>query len=227
MAAPKLGNSAKDSQYLKRIKDAIAHDKDHPRHQGIKMQAHHLISAEGMKRSGLGRKIEKYGYDINLLPNLAFIPCTLQGACHLGVQPHRGNHTALVDQDDYDDDMEPGNYHDLVARMIKELGLPLNKECSGDGSDQRRLVQSKLDKLSREILNLILKKPRAAPLTEVAKHFNPGNTIGCCGVDAVGHHKGHRNCPVDRNHRGRQGPGQKAERIEYESNGRYQIAVGR
>ena len=121
----KLGNSAKDSKYLKRIKDAIEGDKAHPRHNGVKMQAHHAISAEGMKLSGLGKKIEKFGYDINLLSNLVFIPCTLQGACYLGVQPHRGNHTAVISQDDYDDDLEPKNYHKLISSRIKNLQLPL------------------------------------------------------------------------------------------------------
>lgn len=54
--AIKIGNSAKDSQYLKRIKDAISGEKNHPKNNGIKMQAHHIISGEGMKRSGLGKK---------------------------------------------------------------------------------------------------------------------------------------------------------------------------
>jgi hypothetical protein len=79
-----FGNSAKDTQYLKRITEHIATDKTHPRHQGVKMQAHHIISGEGIKRSGLGKKLKEFGYNINLLPNLVFIPCTLQGACYLG-----------------------------------------------------------------------------------------------------------------------------------------------
>ena len=99
--ALKLGNTSKNSAYLRRIKAAIEHDKSHPRHNGVLMQAHHIISAEGMKRSRMDKKIEKFGYDINELPNLSFIPCTLQGACYLGVQPHRGNHTAMVDQEDW------------------------------------------------------------------------------------------------------------------------------
>lgn len=227
----KLGNSAKDSQYLKRIKDAIAGDREHPRHQGIKMQAHHVISGEGMRLSGLGRKIEKYGYDINLLPNLAFIPCTLQGACYLGVQPHRGNHTASVDQDDYHDDMEPEDYHDMVARRVKELDLPLKKEC--EGGETVRDVQNKLDKLSKDILGLIQHKPRQAPLTEIAGHFGPDGK-GCGGVDAVARHKAAGPCPVHRKHLfdatrpgASQGPSQKNEEISYKLTGKYKLQAGR
>lgn len=223
----KLGNSSKDSKYLTRIKGAIVLRPAHPRHHGVKMQAHHLISAEGMKRSGLGKKLEKFGYDINLLPNLSFIPCTLQGGCHLGVQPHRGNHTALVDQDDYEDDLEPRKYHDMVAKMIKELGLPLSKDCPGDGKTKSETVINKLDKLSKKILALIQNNPREAPLTGIAKHFKPGNHIGCGGVDSVSLHSGQVACPTKRGHAGKQGIGQNKEGIAYESDGKYQLETGR
>lgn len=225
----KLGNSSKDSKYLARIKRAIALDPAHPRHphHGVKMQAHHLISAEGMKRSGLGKKLEKFGYDINLLPNLSFIPCTLQGACHLGVQPHRGNHTALVDQDDYEDDLEPMNYHKMVAKRIKKLDLPLSKECPGDNKTKSETVRNKLDKLSEDILKLIQNSPGAAPLTDIAKHFKPGNHIGCGGVDTVTLHSGQVTCHTKRSHAGKQGPSQKAEGITYNSDGKYKLKTGR
>lgn len=222
-----LGNSAKDSKYLKRIKDAIEGDKEHPRHHGVKMQAHHIISAEGMKRSGLGKKIEKFGYDINLLPNLVFIPCTLQGACHLGVQPHRGNHTALIDQDDYDDDREPMTYHNMVTFRIKGLRLPLAKECPGDKITNSEKIIGELDNLSREILKDIQNKPSAAPLTDIAKYFLPGIHIGCGSVDSVGMNKGITPCSVGRNHHSKQGPGQKNENITYINEGRYKLRVGR
>lgn len=225
--AIKLGNSSKDSQYLNRIKAAIALDPTHPRHHGVKMQAHHIISGDGMKLSRLGKKIEQFGYDINLLPNLAFIPCTLQGACHLGVQPHRGNHTTLVDQDDYNDDLEPLDYHKMVAKKIIELGLPLDKECPGDHKTKSEVVKEKLDRLSKDILNLIQNKPGAAPLTDIAKHFNPGNHIGCGGVETVKLNRGVVACPTERNHMGKQGTGQKAEGITYQSDGKYKLKPGR
>ena len=225
-----LGNSSKDSKYLKRIKDAIEGDKEHPRHHGVKMQAHHLISAEGMKRSRLGKKIEQFGYDINLLPNLVFIPCTLQGACHLGVQPHRGNHSAvIVDQDNYDDDTEPNSYHKMIGNRVRELALPLSKECPGDKETKSGVVKQKLDKLCQDVAVLIQRKPNEAPLTAIAKEFARSSHIGCGGVDSVPVHKmgDMLRCPVERNHCLKQGPGQKNEAIAYVSNGKYQLKPGR
>jgi hypothetical protein len=143
-----IGNSSKDSKYLSRIKKAIEGDANHPRHNGVRMQAHHIISAEGMKRSNLGRKIEKFGYDINLLPNLVFIPCTLQGACHLNVQLYRGNHSA--NQDVYDDDSEPNSYHDLVGGMIRDLKFPFSKECPGSKISDSENITSGLNNLSKK-----------------------------------------------------------------------------
>jgi len=223
----KLGNTSKDSKYLTRIKNAIALDSAHPRHHGVKMQAHHVISGKGMALSQMGKKLEKFGYDINLLPNLTFIPCTLQGACYLGVQPHRGNHTALVDEDDYEDDLEPRDYHDMVAKKIKKLELPLDKECPGDHKTKSETVKNKLDKLSKDILALIQNNPSAAPLTDIAKHFNPGNHIGCGGVDTVKLNSGLVACPSKRGHAGKQGPGQKAEGITYKGDGKYKLKTGR
>ena len=101
------GTIAKSKTYLTTMKVRIAPDALHPRHRGVKMQAHHILSGEGAKLSQMGRKLVGFGYDINTPKNLAFLPCTLQGACYLGIQPHRGNHTAPsdgADEDDADDD---------------------------------------------------------------------------------------------------------------------------
>lgn len=227
-----LGKSSKDSQYLKRIKDAIEGDKDHPRNNGVKMQAHHIISGKGMGLSGLGKKVEKMGYNINLLPNLAFIPCTLQGACHLGVQPHRGNHDVAIDQDDYEDDREPVTYHEMVAKKIQALDLPLSKECPGDHLSKAAKVVAELDGLSQTILRLIQMKPREAPLTKLAVHFGRGG-VGCAGVDSVSAHHGGRACPVGRDHlfdakapKKSQGEGQKSEKIMYNNAEKYRLKVG-
>jgi len=223
----KLGNSAKDSKYLKRIKDAIEGDKSHPRNNGIKMQAHHAISAEGMKRSGLGKEIEKFGYDINLLPNLVFIPCTLQGACYLGVQPHRGNHTAVISQDDYDDDLEPKSYHDMISVRIKRLQLPITKACEGPDDSRVHKIQQELDRLSHLIIGMIQNKPSEAPLTNIAQHFSPRNPIGCGGVDSVTAHRGLEKCSVDRMHAdGRHGVRQKNENITFVLDKPYKLKPG-
>ncbi|MYN20595.1 hypothetical protein GTP81_28025 [Rugamonas sp. FT107W] len=224
----KIGKSSKDTRYLKRIKDAIATDRAHPRHNGIKMQAHHAISAEGMKFSGLGKKIEKFGYDINSLANLVFIPCTLQGACHLGVQPHRGNHTAIVDQEDYDDDAEPENYHDLISHRLKDLHLPLAQACKGEDDNRVHEIRNKLDSFSKLIIEMIQRKPSVAPLTNIAKYFSPKNPIGCGGVDSVTHHHGLKSCEVERSHScNRQGATQDKENIKFVLNKPYILQPGR
>lgn len=225
--ALKLGNTSKNSAYLRRIKNAIEHDKSHPRHNGVLMQAHHIISAEGMKRSRMDKQIEKFGYDINELPNLSFIPCTLQGACHLGVQPHRGNHTALVDQDEYDDDLEPKNYHLMISKKIRGLNLPLDKECPGTDTQKREKIISELNSLSKKILKLIENSPGHAPLTDIAKSFTPGHHVGCGGVDSVRLNKGLVSCPVERNHLNRQASEQKTENITYKSDGKYKLIPGK
>lgn len=227
------GRSAKDSAYLARIKKEIRGDLDHPRNRGVKMQAHHLISGEGMKISGLGKKVEVLGYNINLLPNLVFLPCTLQGACHLGIQPHRGNHDSLIDEEDYVDDMEPDTYHEMVARRIKELKLPLSKECPGDEKTKSEKIVVELDSLSRLILKLIEKKPNEASLTRIAMHFGK-NRVGCSGVDSVTEHDRDKSCSVDRDHLydaalpdKSQGKGQNTEKILYNHSRKHIWKVGR
>jgi hypothetical protein len=228
----KAGRTTKDSAYLDRITRAIADDSRHPRHQGVAMQAHHVISATGMHRSKLADKIRKFGYDINLLENLVFIPSTLQGACHLGVQPHRGNHTALVERDAYDDDDHPMDYHDMVAARIRRLELGLTKDCPGymGGAKEveaRHKLKRQLDELSLEILLDIQKKPRKAPLTKVSMFFQAENPIGCAGTDSTTGHSGDHFCAVRRDHEKRQGPNQRSEGITYRSTRGYPLKVGK
>lgn len=223
------GNSAKDSKYLDRIKRAtsVAMMPLHPRHHGVAMQAHHLISAEGMRLSRLGNKIEKFGYDINTLENLAFIPSTLQGACHLSVQPHRGNHTApITDPDDYNDDDHPESYHVMVGRRVRALNLPLDRECTGTEDARVREVKNGLDRLSSEILTLIQRAPGRAPLTSVSASFQPGDRVGCGGVDSVRSHRG-QPCANDRDHQGgKHSRNQRNEGIAI-SRTPYQLRTGR
>ncbi|RQP24214.1 AHH domain-containing protein [Piscinibacter terrae] len=227
------GTITKTTTYLSTLKTRIAPDVRHPRHHGVKMQAHHILSAEGAKLSQLGRKLVGFGYDINVAKNLAFLPCTLQGACYLGIQPHRGNHTALSDgeaQDEFDDDdAHPRDYHALVARAIKRLEVKIDKKCTGrDGDKDKDAVMSIMNDLSQEILMLIYGKPNRARLTKVADSFLLGNTIGCSGADSVGSHSASRPCPVHRNHYQRQRVGQTVENITFElKDGRYVPRPGR
>lgn len=228
----RTGSTSKDSMYLKRMKERIDGNSEHPRNNGIQMQAHHLISIEGMRQSGMAQKIRKFKYNINYLENLSFIPCTLQGACYLGVQPHRGNHGSFVDQDDYDDNIEEFSYHEMVANSVKGLKLPLSKECEGTKASKEEKVVGELDKLSKTILAMIQKAPRQAQLTSIAVHFGKGKK-GCGGVDSVGDHAHSPDCPVGRNHlynpklpAGSQHRGQNKEKIKYVKPAGYKLKVG-
>lgn len=228
----RTGSTSKDSMYLKRMKDRIDGNSEHPRNNGVQMQAHHLISIEGMRQSGLRHKIRRFKYNINFLENLAFIPCTLQGACYLGVQPHRGNHGSFVSQDDYDDDIEEFSYHEMVARSVKGLNLPLSKECEGSKASKDAKVKEELDKLSKIILNMIQKSPRQAKLTSIALHFGKGGK-GCGGVDSVEHHQHTTDCPVGRLHLynsklpgSSQKRGQNKEKIKFVTPLGYKLKVG-
>jgi hypothetical protein len=228
------GNTSKDSKYLGLINRSIKGKLTHPKNQGVRMQAHHIISAEGVKMSGMGVKLEEFGYDINLGPNLVFLPCTLQGACHLKVQPHRGDHTAISErpprlddeEDDYDDDEHPFSYHSMIATRIHGLKLALERQCTGLDDPARSVVKKKMDELSREILNTIVDRPKRARLTNIADHFSLGNHVGCSGVDSVGDHDDSRRCPTERNHHESQGAGQRKEGIKHRAIGRYTPTVG-
>jgi hypothetical protein len=221
------GTITKSTTYLSTLKMRIAPDVRHPRHHGVKMQAHHILSAEGAKISNMGRKLVGFGYDINVPKNLAFLPCTLQGACHLGIQPHRGNHPATSGEDDQDafddDDAHPRGYHQKVARMIQDLDAKIDKKCTGGNADKdKEGITALMNELSHDMLLLIYGKPNKARLTKIADSFLLGNRIGCSGADSVGSHVASRPCPVKRNHHRQQTQGQAVENIGFElRDGRY------
>jgi hypothetical protein len=222
-----LGSVKKSTNYLTTIKTATL-DPRHPRHCNIKMQAHHVISAEGVRRSGLGSDLVKFGYNINVLSNLVFIPSTLQGACYLGIQPHRGNHPSPIEEDTPDDDGDrPMGYHDMVKLRVKELKPLLTKKCPADDPTGPKKVQAGMEKLSARIIKMIQYAPASAALTKIAKHFSPHSKVGCGGLDSVDANRhGHANCPVERNHLGQQGPGQKKEQITYQKTKPYILEAG-
>lgn len=234
----KTGNVSKSSTYLAVLKTRVELDRGHPLHHGIKMQAHHIISADGVQKSSLGPKLIKLGYDINALKNLIFLPSTLQGACHLGVQPHRGNHSAISDPsptakstgrddgDAYDDDDHPVGYHKLIARRLLDLSPSLDRECQGK-SNVGNFAQEKLDELSKDIALLIYGHPSRARLTGIADSFVLGHSTGCAGVDSVPKHSTSTKCPVSRNHHAKQGPSQNAENIRFGANERYMPRPGK
>jgi hypothetical protein len=142
--------------------------------------------------------LQKFGYDINSLENLAYIPCTLKGACHLGVQPHRGNHTAVSDDLDKDGN-RPKSYHIAVQDSVKTLKFP---ETCGEVS--YRKVQKAMDDLSKKLLKRIQNVDLM--LTKVGKNFPPNNPVGCGGVKGVGDTPNPA-CPNHRDHFGQEDQG--------------------
>ncbi len=173
----------KNSQYRTRL---LGETKpDHPIHNGIDMQAHHIISAKGVQLSGLGWKLEGLDYNINNVENLVFIPCTLAGACHLGVQLHRGNHT-------FHDDEHPRSYHVEVSDRIKRLESAIDKRC-----EKRKPIQSLIDKESVKILSMI--NNFEIPLTSIFRTFRPDSKIGCGNVNNVASHSNEL-CSASREH---------------------------
>ncbi|MBL0726143.1 AHH domain-containing protein [Piscinibacter sp. HJYY11] len=227
-----IGSVVKGTTYLKDLKLEILKVPSHPRHHGVKMQAHHLVSQEGVRISGLGAKLVSMGYNIDHVKNLAFLPCTLQGACHLGIQPHRGDHTAKSDrptlkvfnlsEDDYDDDDDhPESYHVHVAKLLAATVRRLKRECDGD-PDMSSKFRKGINGLSKSILETLSDEPSELRLTSIAEYFKRGVKIGCSGADSVGDHKHSTACQVGRNHlKGRRATGQKDEGIKYQSSEHY------
>jgi len=169
-----LGNVKKDTSYLKKIKDKT-NFKGHPRHKGIPMQAHHLISAKGVDLSKLGGLLEKLGYNINTIKNLVFLPSTLPGACHLSIQPHRGDHKTTA----YDDESaHTGSYHEFVARLVVGIEAKLEELCPGTPRYSTQKVSGFMNDISKKILRRIETTPAQVPLTSIAKYFAPESGIG-------------------------------------------------
>lgn len=151
---------------------------NHPINHGFQMQVHHLLSTQGVKKTGDGPKLKSYGYDINLPGNLVALPCTLEGACYLQVQLHRGNHPAVIDTNDNDGE-HPKSYHKFVTKRVKDAYMTISKRCEKQDNPG---IQRYMDYHSL----LILRKIRSfeLPLTKVAKAFKRGG-VGCLGATTV------------------------------------------
>jgi len=223
-----IGNVKKDTKYLRHIKKKT-NFKGHPRNKGIPMQAHHLISAEGVKKSGKGPVLEKLGYNINAIKNLVFLPSSLSGACHLSVQLHRGNHTTPGTM--YDDETEhPISYHILVKKLIEDTKLDMPSLCPGKPGKSANEIRRMMNEISQKILKLIENMPSNAPLTSMANFFTPGSKKGCAGQEGVKKQAKSilispstmKDCPKGRNHEGDSG-------ISYKKplTGSYKLRVGR
>lgn len=240
------GSSLKgNSDYLGSITSNIRKHRGHPRHHNVSMQAHHLISSfavNDLLPTQVRKNIEYFSYNINCLENLVFLPCTLQGACHLGVQLHRGNHTAIgkpneEDATEDDDDIYRP-YHTQVGKRLSAIAPLMKRHCVGEiqKAELHKLSEqicTELNKVSKKVLELIQIAPAVMPLTKLYEFFQPGQVVGCGGVDNIPkgdegdavHAK--RRCAVGRDHFQRQRPGQKEENIKYKMVTPYVLEVGK
>ena len=198
---------------LARIKD----DPDHPIKHGIKMQAHHIVSRKGLEASGLSEKLAHLGYRVDEPENLVLLPGTLQGACHLGVQLHRGDHA-------HTDDEHPESYHDAVKVLLMSIERYVAHGIACDVTAQQ--VQKKINRISGQLLIRIARFQ--LPLTRACSAFSRLGP-GCCGVDSlpelveIMHSK---SCPTGRDHNGQSAVGQANERIAYKHRS-YQLKAGK
>jgi hypothetical protein len=172
--------------YLETIQDNTL-DPRHPRHNGITMQAHHLLTVSGVKNSSVAKTLIDAGYNINWIRNIVFLPSTLKGACHLGIQPHRGDHKTtikILGKDSLGDDEHPMNYHKLVQKRVEEAIRPLvGISCP----DANKKILSEMNIVSKKILSLIQNHPEKAPLTSIAdfRFYNSGSHFGCGNEESV------------------------------------------
>jgi hypothetical protein len=217
--------------YLRRLKKNVERKPPaggHPRNSGVKMQAHHLISAKSVRLARLSNRLRDLGYDINTTSNLVFLPCTLQGACHLGVQLHRGDHSH-VDADAFDDDeLHKKPYHVRVKKKLVRRFKKQEKKglCSKNRHMIRKRVQKVMNRLSQKILHDI--QSYDLKLTSIATNFDVEGG-GCRGVDTVPlARKAKDPCEVGRNHSSPQGTHQGHQNNNFRKpRGRYKLRAGR
>ncbi|NSX55733.1 AHH domain-containing protein [Parasulfitobacter algicola] len=197
------------------IRARAAADPSHPMSQGIIMQAHHVVSVQGVKEAKMSAKLKRLGYNIHVLENLSLIPSTMQGACHLGCQVHKSGHKF----GDYD-------YHEEVAKRLEPLRQQIRKSKFCDNKTPQE-IQAKVDTESRYIIKYISVFRRFL-LSRYYASFRPGNPVGCGGVDAGPKHNPAVPCPSGRSHKNnRNGPGQAREDIKIAASNSYQLEVGR
>jgi len=156
----------------------IIDDNQHPMNCDIPMQIHHLISKKSITNAHLTEDLKQLGYNVNKIGNLVALPSTLQGACHLEVQLHRGNHTTLIDTDD--NDKEHGvAYHDYVEQLVIAVLEDIENDCGEKGSLS---AQRRLNRKSVTILNDIA--AFRLPLSSCYKEFRP-NASGCMNCNSL------------------------------------------
>ncbi|MGF1723352.1 AHH domain-containing protein [Photobacterium nomapromontoriensis] len=170
--------------YRENVLGPAQNDPKHPIYHGFKMQVHHLLSKQGVNDSGKGLKLKAMGYDINLAGNLVALPSTLEGACHLKVQLHRGNHPKQLPVDTNDADLEHSDdYHEHVKKITKNAYQSIKKECK---KNDREAVQAFINYQS--LLVLLRIKNFSLRLTTIHDFLKEGNS-GCLGAKSIPEHE--------------------------------------
>ncbi|AUJ35879.1 AHH domain-containing protein [Vibrio vulnificus] len=165
----------------------------HPYFLGIHMETHHLISSKGAhldKRNA--QKLVNAGYIIDTLDNLVGLPATLPGACHLGLQAHRGEHP--------DKPVESKAYHTTVKNELEKV-KELLKQCPPNtkASDKTPNIDDITNKISKRLLDKIVSNKVA--LTNIPNNFS--SYVGCRGQTSITKaRETSERCPVGCNHFG-------------------------
>lgn len=203
MSAPNVKkNTTYRDDLIQNIKDKGRYD-SHPISNGIKMQAHHVVSAKGVDLSGAEDQMLKIEYDINEVDNITFIPCTFQGACHLNTQLHRSNHTTKEKKSSDMDDEHPRTYHQTVSDYLDAVYEENKNLCP---EKKQKFILNKYKLVSKFIIASINDFEPDTQLTAAYESFDiNGNLskIGCAGKNYMKDHEKSMEvnmCPVGRDH---------------------------
>ncbi|ELV8800514.1 AHH domain-containing protein [Vibrio vulnificus] len=165
----------------------------HPYFLGIHMETHHLISSKGAHvDKDTAKALVKAGYVIDTLDNLVGLPATLPGACHLGLQAHRGEHP--------DKPVESKAYHTTVKNELEKVKKQL-KRCPPNtkASDKIPNIDDITNKISKRLLDKIVSNKVA--LTNIPNNFS--SYVGCRGQTSITKaRETSERCPVGCNHFG-------------------------
>ncbi|ELR8727674.1 AHH domain-containing protein [Vibrio vulnificus] len=165
----------------------------HPYFLGIHMETHHLISSKGAHLdTRTAQRLVNAGYVIDTLDNLVGLPATLPGACHLGLQAHRGEHP--------DKPVESKAYHTTVKNELEKV-KELLKQCPPNtkASDKTPNIDDITNKISKRLLDKIVSNKVA--LTNIPNNFS--SYVGCRGQTSITKaRETSERCPVGCNHFG-------------------------
>ncbi|HAS6152573.1 TPA: hypothetical protein I7146_13780 [Vibrio vulnificus] len=165
----------------------------HPYFLGIHMETHHLISSKGAHLDDYAaQQLITAGYLIDTLDNLVGLPATLPGACHLGLQAHRGEHP--------DKPAESKAYHTEVKNLL-EKAAPTLKRCPPNKKASGKTLN--IDDITKDISKALLEQIVSCEvaLTNIPNNFS--SYVGCRGQTSITKaRETSQRCPVGCNHFG-------------------------